>query len=455
MVKLTTYGGVFEIGGNKILLQDRGTRVFLDFGVSFSSEAKYFNGGIAARGVNGVGDYLEFDLLPRLEGLYAEEQIKPTTIPYKSPEYQGILISHAHIDHVGHTDFLDESIPIYCGETCKRILSALEESSAYKYNLASTRCFRTGDKIRIDDIEIEPIHVDHSIPGAYGFIIHTSEGCVVYTGDLRVHGTAAHMTEDFISKAEGERPLVLLCEGTRVEQKEQHKLHSELEVRNNASEVVANSSKLIATSFYGRDIDRLNTFYSIAVANHRKFAIPLKTALLLSKLKGDIHLKIPDVGHDDNVLIYKKRKKSGTYDKKDYFNWERQFLDTAVDHKWIHENQSKIILAIEPRDFTELIDIRPEAGGHFIYSMSEAYTEVEAVNDEVQKNWLNHFKIEFHQIHASGHAPPEEIGMIIKRIKPKTVIPIHTEHPEKFQELIPKDSSRIVILRISESYNMP
>ena len=36
MTSLTFYGGVNEIGGNKILLEDKDTRVFLDFGKGFS-----------------------------------------------------------------------------------------------------------------------------------------------------------------------------------------------------------------------------------------------------------------------------------------------------------------------------------------------------------------------------------------------------------------------------------
>jgi len=42
MVKLIFYGGVNEIGGNKILLEDKGTKIFLDFGQSFAFGAEYF-----------------------------------------------------------------------------------------------------------------------------------------------------------------------------------------------------------------------------------------------------------------------------------------------------------------------------------------------------------------------------------------------------------------------------
>ncbi len=42
MVSLTFYGGINEIGGNKILVEDGKTRVFLDFGQSFSLLDEYF-----------------------------------------------------------------------------------------------------------------------------------------------------------------------------------------------------------------------------------------------------------------------------------------------------------------------------------------------------------------------------------------------------------------------------
>lgn len=44
---LTFYGGVNEIGGNKVLLEDKGVRIFLNFGQSFTSGADYFRGWLS------------------------------------------------------------------------------------------------------------------------------------------------------------------------------------------------------------------------------------------------------------------------------------------------------------------------------------------------------------------------------------------------------------------------
>ena len=119
---LTFYGGINEIGGNKILLEDKDTRIFLDFGLSFADESRYFCGYLAPRGVNGAGDYLEFNLLPRLHGLYAKDMVKNTNIKYEKPKFDAIFLSHPHVDHIGHLPFIDPSIPVYCGETTATII---------------------------------------------------------------------------------------------------------------------------------------------------------------------------------------------------------------------------------------------------------------------------------------------------------------------------------------------
>src|SRR4030067_27068 len=75
---------------------------------------------------------------------------------------------------------------------------------------------RSGRALNADGIEVVPVHVDHSAPAAYGFLVHTSEGTIAYTGDLRQHGPHADMTRDFIAAAAKEKPVALVTEGTRV-----------------------------------------------------------------------------------------------------------------------------------------------------------------------------------------------------------------------------------------------
>jgi ribonuclease J len=345
-----------------------------------------------------------------------------------------VFLSHSHIDHVGYLPFIDENIRVYCGECTKIIMDAMQESGRICLGEHKFHTFRTGKKIKVDTLEIEPIHVDHSIPGAYGFIVHTSNGSVVYSGDYRLHGPMSQMTNEFAERAAESNPTLMISEGTRVSPEENQVIHSERSVKAESNSIVANESKLVVVAFYSRDIDRFKTFHEIARNNDRKFVIPLKLAHLLGKLKSDPALKIPDVMEDDSILFYKKRKKTGEFAESDYNKWERPFLEKAVTYEYIHENESKLLFALDLVNFTELIDIKPSPGGHFIHSMSEPFSE-EDISMDVMDNWLKHFGLKFHQIHASGHSPSKDLTRIINKIQPKKLIPIHTEYPMLFKDL--------------------
>jgi len=108
-------------------------------------------------------------------------------------------------------------------------------------------------------------------------------------------------------------------------------------------------------------------------------------------------------------------------------------MDKMVTCEFVHENQSKLIMDLDFYQFAELIDIRPSPGSHFIHSMSEPYSE-EDIQDHVMHNWLDHFKIEFHQLHASGHLDRHQLVSLIDTIRPKKIFPIHTENQQLFKK---------------------
>ena len=140
-------------------------------------------------------DYFEFGLLPEIQGLYDEGMLDGTGLCYEDPCFHGVFLSHAHADHVNHLKFLDPGIPVHLGEGTRFFMEAMEKTSGFAdYGSHDYRGFRTGDKVRVDDLEFRPIHVDHSIPAAYGYIIYGSDFTLVYTGDIRAHGPRHDMT---------------------------------------------------------------------------------------------------------------------------------------------------------------------------------------------------------------------------------------------------------------------
>ncbi|MFQ5837471.1 MAG: MBL fold metallo-hydrolase [Thermoplasmata archaeon] len=437
MPRLTCYGGVARIGGNKFLLEDGDARIFLDMGQTFDFLEDYFvDPWLLPRQRFGLRDYFALDLMPRIPGLYDEAKLEDTGMDWEQPVFDGIFISHPHFDHIFHLQFIDRNIPVHLGETARIITKAWEES-AIRVNLGphDYRTFRTGDTIDVHGLEVEPIHVDHSVPGAYGFLIHTSEGTVVYTGDLRWHGPHGEMTDDFLEAATDAHPMALITEGTRMAPKEKRKNYTEQEVFEGAVDVIRGAQgRLVVATSYPRDIDRMRTFYMASLEVGRQFITSARTAFLLKALETDTGLRFPKVFRDYDAKAYFRNmlKESG---------WEKELKeelgDRAVDARYIHEHQGEVVLQLDFTHLTELVDIDPTPGGHFIHSKSEPFEE-EDIEDAVLRAWLQRFELHHHQLHASGHASRSELETMVERMRPRKVVPIHTEHPQLFVGLAEK-----------------
>jgi ribonuclease J len=458
MTTLTFYGGVKEIGGNKILLEDSGTKIFLDFGMSFGRRGKFFEEFLTPRTANGIGDFLTMGLIPDIKGVYREDLLTHLGRKAEEPEVAAVILSHAHADHANYVSFLHRDIPIHCGETCKGILDAIEEQSQRK--IEGEVCnfkkrplfradykkppverkffpFRTGDKIKIDSLEIEPIHVDHSVPGAYGFIIGTSQGPIIYTGDMRMHGAHSEMTSDFVKRAEEVKPIAMITEGTRIDKDRTDE--SEAKVHEESKKHISRNKGLTIVDFNFKDVDRFRTFYDVAKEMDKKLVISFKHACFLERYHSDKGLNVPD-STGKGIFIFKPKRLTGTYDDSDYCD---KFIKNRLDYPNILTAEE---IVKKPEDymvvlnfwyFNTLIDLDPR-NGLYIHSLSEPFNEEMELSHERMHNWLEHFDLQFEQVHCSGHMCGADLKELITRINPKTLFPIHTEHPGMFRALSPK-----------------
>lgn len=471
--KITFYGGVHEIGGNKFLVENKGTKIFLDFGMQMGKVNQYFAEFVNPRICNGMGDLFEFGLLPKLKGLYRKDYAKHMGFDgNEDNDIDAIILSHAHVDHAAYIHYIRPDIPIYCSEGTKLIMQAFQDTGSseeyitFKENFRikknkngeSSRC--KGDEVKyprnikvlsnsnfqIDSIEVNTTPIDHSLPGVCGFIFHTSNGSIGYTADIRYHGRRTCDTEKFVENCSESEIDILLCEGTRVHEDFSK---TEIEVEKDVLDIVNRTQNLVVCSYPTRDLDRLLSFYNAAVQSGRNLVIDLKQAYILklfhtSESFCDIY---PDPT-DKNIKIYIPKKKWGLIDKdltlwskklvlEDYFSWASEFLDyeNRVDYRDVTQNQKDMIFYCSDFQVQELIDVRPVDNSSYIRSSTEPFDDEMELDQRRVKRWLVHFGLlkkeeQWNHIHVSGHGSGDQIKKVIDGSKSKTLIPIHTEHEE-------------------------
>ena|GEM_PF-464961 len=274
--------------------------------------------------------------------------------------------------------------------------------------------------------------VHNSVPGAYGFVIHTSEGAVVYTGDLRMHGLHSKMTDDFIDAAKESKPIAMVSEGTRVNQGRTDE--SEQKVYQKSKEEISKCEKLSIVDFNFKDVDRFTTFYKVAKDLDKKLVISFKHACFLEKYHKDKKLKAPD-SRDENILILKPKRLTGTYIDEDYTDQYikcRLNYQNIVTAEEIAKKPTSYVAVLNFYYFNMLIDLKPY-GGVYIHSLSEPFNEEMEISYERMHNWLRFFDLRFVQSHCSGHINGSDLKSLIQTIKPRLLYPIHTNYPGIFR----------------------
>lgn len=510
-MQLTVYDGADTIGGNKILLEDSGVNIFFDFGINFHLRNQYFEEYLTPRSRRGLLDLFHMGLLPSLRGIYRPDMEIPgldiwsrvhVQYPTRQIEVHGVLLSHAHLDHSGHISFLRQDIPVVSSLSTAYIAKAIQDPTKSDFEkevcyliprvesngllkASNPREFKAEQRLfgicdcdpslapgaefwqgipgsrdivphalsRIESIQGLPIKsfpVDHSIFGATAFAVETSQGWVVYTGDLRMHGKHGSLTREFAQAVRILHPVALVCEGTHVDA---DSAIDEATVHARALEVIRRCRCLVIADFGPRNLERLLTFRDIAHDCGRKLVVTAKDIYLLEAASLATDLMTPPE-QDEALLLYRKPKKLEKWEEQVYARYEGR----CVVPSEVKKNGADYILCFSFWDINELIEIDPEPGAVYLYSSSEAFDEEQKLDIVRLRNWLDRFQIQpvgvpdaetgkplkgEEGFHASGHITGPDMLRLIETIDPEVVIPVHTENQEFFRRNIESKKLRI------------
>ena len=387
MLKIIPLGGLGEIGLNMMVFEYKDTIFIIDAGLMFPEDYML---GI---------DYV----IPDMEYL---KEVKD--------KISGIILTHAHEDHIGALPHLLRKInaPVFSTPfTLEMVKRKIEDSGISLPDIFHP--ISLNESLRFGVFEIEFIRVAHSVVDGIGLAIRTPEGLIVHTGDFKISQTFANGLETDISRFAQlgrEGVLALLSDSTNVE-KEGYTL-SDSKIGETLSRIAANASGRMIIAVFASSIIRIQQIVDIAVKYGRKIvfngrsmenSVEIARQLGYLRIPENLEIKISQVRNfsDKDVLIITTgsqgepmsalaRMADGTHKQ-----IRIQTNDTVVlSSRFIPGNEKAI---------ATIINSLYRQGADVIY---------EKISD----------------IHVSGHASREELKLMINLTKPKHFIPIHGEY---------------------------
>jgi ribonuclease J len=342
-------------------------------------------------------------------------------------------------------------------------------------------------------MKVRIIETDHSIPGACAFLINVDGKTILYTGDIRFHGSSGFTVDQFITKI-GVPVDVLIIEGTRVDQK---CIITEQDVQSRLVTEMRGVDGLVLVDFNWKDIQRFATIRKVANSLGRTLLIDPNLAFLLHELHLAHPLKHEDPMKMAGVAVYMKRQASFLYSKSDYKTTDAGYLDewgsaqakvndnlkkikdkmegqqpiTADESKawdWATHHLVHGVRAYQVRaaprkfalmcsfwDLNELFDLSDAScdmgTARYIKAACEPFNDEMMTDERKLMHWLDHFHVAYEKEsapggngmfvkrnHASGHASRPELAELIAKVNPRAfVFPVHTAYPSEFKALVP------------------
>jgi len=387
-IKITPLGGLGEIGGNICVFETETSAIVLDVGMSFPSED-----------MHGVDI-----LVPDFSYL---RQIKK--------KIAGIIISHAHEDHIGAISYLFKEMqcPLYATPLPLGMISNKFDEHGLK---AYKKYFRPVEKrkiYKIGEFEVEWIHITHSIIDASSLAITTEAGTIIHTGDFKIDHTPidGFVTDLNRFAAYGEKGVLCLMSDSTNSYKEGI-TRSESTVGKTFDSIFAKAKGRVIMSTFSSNIHRVYQAIDYGLKYGRKVSVigrsmerNLFTAIDLGYIQLDksIFIDPHEVNKypDKDVLIVTTGSQGETM--------SALYRMATDEHRHVK---------IKPTDQI-IISAKAIPGNE---------GSVSKVLNFLLKSGANVAYQDFSEIHVSGHAAQEEQKLILRLVKPRFFLPVHGEY---------------------------
>ncbi|MBE7077063.1 MAG: ribonuclease J [Clostridiales bacterium] len=379
-------GGLGEIGKNMTVLEYGKDIVVIDCGVMFPTF-----------------DMLGIDLVvPDITYLVENKE-----------KIRGFVITHGHEDHIGSVPYVVNEInaPIYASKmTCGLIKKKMEEHKKVEYK---TIAVKPKQKITLGCFEIEFIHVNHAIPGAFALAIKTPVGMVVHTGDFKIDLTPIYDEKfDFHSFAElGKKGVLLYMADSTNAEREGYSM-SERKVGETLEKLFhENKERRMIVAAFASNVDRMQEVINLAEKYKRKVVLTGRSMVNVTDVATQIgEMKI----NKANIIEVEKMK--------NFKDSELLILSTG--------SQGEPNSALSRMANGEFKGIEIGDNDTIIFSSSPIPGNEKSVNNSINKLISLGAKVIYSQledVHASGHAYKEEQKIMLNLIRPKFFMPVHGE----------------------------
>jgi len=400
-MQIIIHRGSKEIGGSCVEVEASGRRILIDLGLPLDAE---------------INDKKYLPSIPGLDG--------------SDDSLLAILISHPHLDHFGLLAHVSDKIPVIMGKDARSIAEKAASFMKDGFQIQpSDMNLKSGQTIRIGPFMITPYLVDHSAYDAYALLIEADGKRIFYSGDLRMHGRKASLTENLISNPP-QNIDVLMLEGSLLGRTENiGRSPSEEEIEQEFASIFRETDGLVMVHASAQNIDRVVSIYKAAIRSGRRLLIDLYTAVVLDATNNR---NIPQ-SYSPLVSLWVPQVQRVQIKNRKWFPLLKKHSKHRIYHGEVKGIANRAVLLFRPVYMKDIERADCIDGAAYIYSQWEGYWERDSSAE--LRNWIAKHNITKRSIHTSGHASIHDLQRFASAIKPKRIVPIHTFYPEKYANL--------------------